>query len=44
MDEESLEEIARVYETVVKAGVYRAESIRWQKLQKSSKTPRGIST
>jgi len=28
MDEESLEEIARVYEMVVKAGVYRAESIK----------------
>lgn len=28
MDEESLEEIARVYEMVVKAGVYKAESIK----------------
>lgn len=28
MDEETLEQIARVYEIVVKAGVYRAESIK----------------
>lgn len=28
MDEESLEEIARVYEMIIKAGVYRAESIK----------------
>jgi len=28
MDEESLEEIARVYEMIIEAGVYRAESIK----------------
>ena len=43
MDEESLDTIAKVYELVVEAGVFKASSIKLQKLPRSLKIVNAIS-
>ena len=43
MDEETLDCVAKVYELVVEAGVYRAEASRWRRRPRSSRTASAIS-